>query len=64
MINTKNIKIAMIEKEISIVKLSKKLNVSINTLSRWLNGHNLNQIENFLNLLIYLDISIDDIKKS
>jgi transcriptional regulator with XRE-family HTH domain len=63
MINTKAIKKAMIDKDLSVIELSNILNLNVNTVSRWINGNNLNQIDNFLNLLIYLNLDIKEIKK-
>lgn len=62
-LNMKNVKKAIIDRELSLVEVAKILGVNINTVSRWVNGNNLQQIENFLKLLSLLDLDIDDIYK-
>lgn len=62
-INTKIIKKAMIDKEMTLIKAAKILDVNVNTISRWVNGNNLNQIENFLQLMYMLNLEIKDIYK-
>lgn len=64
MINSKEIKKRMIDKNLNVNEVSKLINVNINTVSRWLNNKNLNQIENFLKLLEILELEIKDIKKN
>lgn len=64
MINSKEIKKRMIDKNLNVSEVSKLINVNINTVSRWLNNKNLNQIENFLKLLEILELEIKDIKKN
>lgn len=61
MVNNNLIKIKLIEKDITMKDLAPVLNVNCNTLSRWANGNNLNQIEKFLKLLDYLNIELNDI---
>ena len=63
MINNKLIKMKMIEKDLNIIKVAELLGVSNNTLSKWANGKNLQQIDKFLDLLILLNIDIKEIKK-
>lgn len=63
MIKIKAIKIAMVNKNINNITLANKLNMNVNTISRWINGNNLEQIDKFLDMLIILDIDITDIKK-
>lgn len=63
MINIKEIKHAMIDKNINIKELANKLNLSVNTISKWINGNNLNQIDKFLEMIIYLDIDLNKLKK-
>lgn len=48
----------------SIIDLSDKLKINVNTVSRWLNGKNLNNIDNFLSMMYLLEISVEDIKKA
>lgn len=63
MIDTKKIKIAMIENNINVIEMSEKLNVNVNTVSRWINGNHLSSIEKFIEMLSILHLNIDDIKK-
>ena len=58
--NMNIIKIAMIEQGISNKDLACMLSINENTISRWLNN-NLNQIENFLKLLQFLNIDINEL---
>lgn len=62
-INTKIIKKAMIDKEMTLIDAAKLLDVNVNTISRWVNNNNLNQIENFLKLMTILNLEIKDIYK-
>jgi transcriptional regulator with XRE-family HTH domain len=64
MIDYKIIRIEMIKKEINEIELAKKLNINVNTLSRWLNGKNLININKFFELLDILELDLSDIKKS
>lgn len=59
----KIIKIKMIENDISLKELAEKINVNINTVSRWINGKNLENTEKFIEMLSILNISIEEIKK-
>lgn len=59
--NINIIKIRMIEKELNNKNLASMLSINENTISRWINGKNLIQIENFLKMLEYLNISINEI---
>lgn len=63
MIDMKYIKIAMINKNINNNDMSKLLNLNVNTISRWINGNNLYNIEKFIDMLNILDIKVSDIKK-
>lgn len=63
MINEKVLKHAMIDKNIGVKELAKALNLSINTVSMWVNGNNLNQIDKFLDMIVFLDIDIKKLKK-
>lgn len=56
--NTKIIKIKMIEKNISQKEIAKKLNINEQTISNWINGKNLENIKKFLTLLQELEIDI------
>lgn len=60
--NVQKIKIAMLEKGITVIEMSKLLDVNINTVSRWVNGKHLNSIEKFLEMLEILNLEIKDIK--
>lgn len=63
MINTTRIKIAMLEKNLNNIELASILKINENTVSRWLNGKNLSNINNFLEMLKILELDINDIKK-
>lgn len=56
--NTKIIKIKMIEKNISQKEIAKKLNINEQTISNWINGKNLENIKKFLTLIKELEIDI------
>lgn len=59
--NFKLIKIKMIEKDYSLADLSKMLDINLNTISRWINGNNISNIEKFIELCKILDIDIKDL---
>lgn len=63
MIDTKIIKIAMIENNISVIELARKLDINVNTVSRWINNKNIENVDKFLEMLKILNIEIKDIKK-
>lgn len=63
MINNDIFKHKLIDKKITIKQLSKNINLSVNTISKWINGNNLAQIDKFLDMVIYLDIDINELKK-
>ena len=63
MLNIKNVKIEIVKKDITNVQLAEKLGMNVNTISRWLNGNNLEQIEKFLEMLKILDLNVNDIKE-
>lgn len=63
MLNMKRVKIRMIEKNITNIEIAEKLKCNINTISRWLNEKNIENIEKFIDMLIMLDIDIKQIKK-
>ena len=62
MIDTIKIKQQMILKDITVVELSKRLNVNVNTISRWINNKHLDSINTFLDMLLILELDIKDIK--
>lgn len=59
--NTKIIKIKIIEKGTSNSELAKELNINPQTITNWINGRNIKNIENFIILCKKLDIKIDDL---
>ncbi len=59
--NFKLIKIRMIEKGYNLKELAELLDVNINTISRWVNGNNINQIEKFIELCKILNIEIEEL---
>lgn len=61
--NTKIIKKAMIDKNLNNIELASILKINENTVSRWLNGKNLSNINKFLEMLKILELDINDIKK-
>lgn len=63
MIDYKKIKIAMYENNINNIELSEKLNVNVDTISRWINGKHLDSFDKFLEMLKILNLKIEDIKK-
>lgn len=63
MINTTRIKIAILEKNFTVIELAEKLQINVNTISRWINGKNLNSIKKFIEMLEILELDINDIKK-
>ena len=62
-INTKKIKAKIYEKGYTIKEVAKKLNIHEQTLSNYINGKNLENINKFLELLNFLELEIKDIKK-
>jgi len=62
-LNTKIIKKAMIDKNLNNIELASILKINENTVSRWLNGKNLSNINKFLEMLKILELDINDIKK-
>lgn len=58
--NTKIIKMKIIEKGYSQKEIAKKLNITEETLSRWINGK-LGNIEKFIELCKILDIEIKEL---
>jgi transcriptional regulator with XRE-family HTH domain len=63
MIDYKLFKHKLIEYDLNANEIANKLNISANTVRRWLRGENLEQIEKFICLLELLKIDIKDIKK-
>lgn len=53
----------MLEKNLNNIELASILKINENTVSRWLNGKNLSNINNFLEMLKILELDINDIKK-
>lgn len=58
----KIIKIKMIEKGYKLNEIAEILKINHNTISRWINGNNINNIEKFIELCKLLDIDINDFK--
>lgn len=61
-INGNIIKSEIYKKGYSIKEIANILNISDMTISNWINGRNLNQIEKFINLMLLLDIDIKEVK--
>lgn len=59
--NTKIIKIKLIEKNMTIKELSQKVDMNPQTISNWINGKNINQIENFIKICKILNIEMKDL---
>lgn len=57
----KIIKIKIMEKGYSSKGLADKLNITEQTISNWINGKNIKQIDKFVELCILLDIDIKDL---
>lgn len=63
MINSKIIKLKIIDNEYTQKEIANKINISEVTLSKWINGKIGNNIIKFIELCHILDIEIKDIKK-
>lgn len=61
--NIKAIKKAMIDKNLNNKELAAIIKINENTISRWINGNNLSNINKFLEMLEILELDINDIKK-
>jgi transcriptional regulator with XRE-family HTH domain len=61
MIDYNYIKAEVIRNGYTVTSLANKIDINVNTLSRWINGNNLNQIEKFLMVLVLLHIDINKI---
>ncbi|MEW9097385.1 MAG: helix-turn-helix domain-containing protein [Clostridiaceae bacterium] len=61
--NTTIIKARIYEKGYNIKEVSNILNINEITITNWIHGRNIKQINKFLELLDLLDITIDEIKK-
>lgn len=59
--NTKIIRIKMIENNINQKEIAKKLNVSKQTINNWINQRNTEKIEKFLELMKELEIEVSDL---
>lgn len=59
--NTKIIRIKMIENDINQKEIAKKLNVSKQTINNWINQRNTEKIEKFLELMKELEIEVNDL---
>lgn len=56
------IKTKIIEKGYTNKEVAKMMNISEQTLSNWINGKNMKQIEKFIELCQFLNIDIKDLK--
>lgn len=56
------IKSKIYKKNMTINEVANLLNINSMTLSNWINGRNTKQIDNFINLMLLLDIDIKEIK--
>lgn len=59
--DTKIIKIRLIEKEINQKEIAKELNVTKQTINNWINKRNTEKIEKFLQLMKRLEIEVNDL---
>lgn len=59
--NTKIIKIKLIEKEINQKEIAKELNITKQTINNWINNRNTEKIEKFLKLMKRLEIEVNDL---
>ena len=50
-------------KNLNNKELAKIIKINENTISRWINGNNLSNINKFLEMLEILELDINDIKK-
>jgi transcriptional regulator with XRE-family HTH domain len=63
LINTKIIKAKIYEKGYTVKEVAKILDINEITITNWIHGRNIKQIDKFLELLILLDIETKEIKK-
>lgn len=61
--NTEQIKIAIYKKKETQKEIAEKIGINPQTLTYWINDQNTKNIKNFLKLMQYLDLSIDDLLK-
>lgn len=59
--DTKIIKIRLIEKEMNQKEIAKELNVTKQTINNWINKRNTEKIEKFLQLMKKLEIEVNDL---
>lgn len=59
--DTKIIKIRLIEKEMNQKEIAKELNVTKQTINNWINKRNTEKIEKFLQLMKRLEIEVNDL---
>lgn len=62
-IDTNKLKAKIYENGYTIKEIAKKINLHEQTLSNYINGKNLSNINKFLELLYILDVELEDIKK-
>lgn len=62
-IDTNKLKAKIYENGYTIKEIAKKINIHEQTLSNYISGKNLSNINKFLELLYILDIELEDIKK-
>lgn len=58
---SKKIKMKIIEKETNQTEISKKINVSKQTINNWCNNRNLDKINAFLKMMKLLDLEVKDL---
>lgn len=59
--NTKIIRIKMIENDINQKEIAEKLNLSKQTINNWINQRKTEKIEKFLELMKELEIEVSDL---
>lgn len=59
--NTRIIKVKLAENNMTIKELAKNLEMNPQTISNWINGKNINQIEKFISICKILEIEMKDL---
>lgn len=62
-IDTSIIKAKIALKKMTTKEVAEKIDVNEQTISNWINGKNISNIDKFLRLLKFLEIEINEIKK-
>lgn len=62
-IDTNKIKAKIYEKGFTVRQIADELNIHEQTISNWINHRNIDNISKFIELLLFLDIDIKELKK-